>query len=188
MRRFAPQLFAQLFCIALAVFSTTYSHAQIPRQRVVQKQVQDRASALERLRQLARQQPVREKRVIEVTVREDFRNLQIVNNNLMRRVFERSPAQKITNKEIRSSLAEIKKLAERLANSFAIPTTKAKSKSEIPLTAGLLELDKAVMNFVDNPMFEQLRVYDAELVSRAGTDLSEVLRLADVLRGLTKDD
>ena len=188
MRRFAPQLFAQLFCIALAVFYISHSHAQIPKQRVVQNQVQDRASALERLRQLARQQPPQEKRVVDVTVREDFRNLQIVNNNLMKRVFEGSPSHKITNKEIRSSLGEIKKLAERLAISFAIPTTKGKAKSEIALNAGLLELDKAVMSFVDNPMFEQLRVYDTELVSRAGRDLSDVLRLADVLRTLMKDD
>jgi hypothetical protein len=188
-RRFAPQLFAQLFCIALAVFTISNSHAQIPNRRGAPLQERDREWALENLRQRARHQPkARETRLIEVSVRNDFRQLQIVNNSLMKRVFERAPTKKISNKEIRSSLNEIKKLAQRLSDSFGIPTTKDKPKSEVALTAGLLQLDKAIMSFVDNPMFQQLRVYDAELVSQAGKDLSDVLRLADLLKSLTKDD
>ena len=188
MRRFAPQLFAQLFCIVLAVFSISDACAQMSSRRTLQRQVPDPAAELERLRQLARQRPAPARHVIDVSVRDDFRNLQIVNNNLMKRVFERSPSKKITNKEIRSSLREITKLAERLAVSFAIPTTKAKATSEVALTSGLLQLDRALMSFIDNPMFQQLRVYDTDMMSQAGKDLSEVLRLADALRSLVKDD
>jgi hypothetical protein len=49
------------------------------------------------------------------------------------------------------------------------------------LLPGLLLLDKSVTSFVKNPMFQQLRVVDSTLVLRAGKDLNEILRLADLL-------
>jgi hypothetical protein len=44
------------------------------------------------------------------------------------------------------------------------------------------------MSFVDNPLFQQPRIFDAEMASRAAVDLSEVVRLTEVLRRLAKDD
>jgi len=52
----------------------------------------------------------------------------------------------------------------------------------------LRQLDQALMSFVDNPLFQQPRVYDFEMASRAAGDLNEVMRLADLLRKLTKDE
>jgi hypothetical protein len=43
------------------------------------------------------------------------------------------------------------------------------------------------MSFVENPLFKQPRVYDAELATQAGTDLNEIVRLSDLLRKLSKD-
>ena len=103
-------------------------------------------------------------------------------------MFDRSSTQRITNKEIRSSLGKIKKLTERLRSSFGIPRIKANAEPDLALAPGLLQLNQAVRSFVDNPMFQQRGVYDAELVSRAGKDVSEVLTLADALRKLTKED
>ena len=103
-------------------------------------------------------------------------------------MFDQSSTQKITNKEIRSSLGEIKKLAERLRSNFGIPRIKANAEADVALAPGLLQLNKAIISFVDNPLFQQPRVYDTELASKAGKDLSEVLTLADVLRKLTKED
>jgi hypothetical protein len=102
-------------------------------------------------------------------------------------MFQAPPAEKITNKEIRSSLGEIKKLAERLQLNFGLPKVKqVGSTNDIALTPALLELDKAVMSFVENPWFQQPGTYNTELATRAGNDISEVLRLVDVLRKLTK--
>jgi hypothetical protein len=103
-------------------------------------------------------------------------------------MFERPATQRITNKEIRSSLAEMKKLAERLRSGLGIPKVEPKPETDVALTAGLRQLDQAVMSFVDNPLFQQPRVYDTEMALRAAGDLSEVVRLVDVLRKLTKDD
>ena len=189
MRRFAPQLSAQLFCISIAFVSVFNAQAQIPNRLASQQQIQNREWALENLRRQARLQPnAREKRVDQLSVRNDFRQLQIVNNSLMARVFETGPdSQKISNKEIRSSLGEIKKIAERLRASLAIPKTEPNAATDIDLTAGLKQLDQALMSFVDNPLFQQPRVYDTEMASRAAGDLTEVVRLVDALRKLIKN-
>lgn len=189
MRRFAPQLFAQIFCFALVLFSVSALQGQIRNRPSTQQQVQNREWALENLRKQARLQPNARQRLLDqANLRNDFRQLQVVNNNLMTRMFKNPHAQTLTNKEIRSSLGEIKKLAERVGDGFGIPRSKLKTDTEIALTPGLLQLDKAVMSFVDNPLFQQLRIYDAELASQAAKDLNDVVRLADVLKKLTKED
>ena len=130
----------------------------------------------------------REKLLAQVAVRNDFRKLQVVNNDLMKRVFKPANTQPITEKEIRSRLGEIKKLAERLRESFALPKIEAEEPANnLALRPGLLQLDEAIIRFVDNPSFKELRVYDAELASQAAKDLDEVTRLAEALRKLTKD-
>ena len=187
MRRFAPQLFAQVCFFPLLLLSAYNSQAQT--RPTPQQQVRNQQLSVERLREQTPSHPyARDRRRAEASVRNDFRQLQIVNNNLMERMFDRSSTHKITNKEIRTSLGEIKKLAERLRTNFGIPTIKAKAEPDVALAPGLLQLHKAIVSFVDNPLFQQPRVYDAELASKAGKDLSQVLGLADALRKLTKED
>jgi hypothetical protein len=187
-RRFAPRLFAQLSCISLLFFCIYSSQAQV-RKRLPDDPIRNREWALENLRREARVRPkTREHQVDQVSLKNDFRQIQITNNTLMARVFERQETQRITNKEIRSSLGEIKKLAERLRSNLGLPKTQPRAETDLALNPGLRRLDQAVMSFVDNPLFQQLRVYDAEMAWRAAGDLSEVVRLAEVLRKLTKDD
>jgi hypothetical protein len=188
-RRFAPQLFAQVFCISLLLFSVYRSQAQKIQPASPQERIRNQQMSVDRLREQTPAQPfARDRTQVEADVRKDFRQLQIVNNTLMEGMFTVDPNQKITNKEIRSSLGEIKRLAERLRSNFGIPKLKAKAKPEVALVPGLQQLDKAVGSFVDNPLFQQSRVFDAELASKAGKDLSDVLRLAEVLRELTKEE
>ena len=186
MRRFAPQLSAQLFCISLVLLCVCNSQAQLRKRLTSQQPVQNREWALENLRRQARLQPdTRRRQFDQVSLRNDFRQLQIANNSLMTRVFESG---QITNKEIRASLGEIKKVAERLRSSLGLPQIKPASGPDVALTPGLRQLDEAVMSFVDNPLFQQPRVYDTEMASRAAGDLGEVVRLAELLRKLTKND
>ena len=186
MRRFAPQLFAQLCCISLLLLFVCDSHGQLRRRLTAQQQIQNREWDLENLRRQARvQRNAPAKSPDQVSLKNDFRQIQITNNSLMTRVFEH---QKISNKEIRSSLSEIKKLAERLRTNLGLPITQPTAETDVALTAGLRQLDQALMSFVDNPLFQQPRVYDFEMASRAAGDLNEVMRLADLLRKLTKDE
>ena len=183
MRRFAPQLFAQVFCISLVIVCFCEAQAQSQTQ-----QIPNREWALENLRRQARLQPkTNDKRVDQLALRNDFRQLQVTNNSLMAGVFEKPASQRISNKEIRSSLGEMKKLAERLRATLALPKVEPKTDTDVALTAGLEQLDQAVMSFVDNPLFKQPRVYDAESALRAAGDLTEVSRLADALKKLAKD-
>lgn len=187
MRRFAPQLFAQVFCISLVGFCICDAEAQISR-LTTQQQIQNREWALENLRRQARLQPkASDKRVDQLALKNDFRQLQVTNNNLMAGVFEKSVNQRISNKEIRSSLGELKKLAERLRSTLALPKVEPKNDTDLALTAGLEQLDQAVMSFVDNPLFKQPRVYDAEMALRAAGDLTEISRLAEALKKIAKD-
>jgi hypothetical protein len=135
----------------------------------------------------------REQKLAQLALRDDFRKLQLVNNDLMKRTFVQAT---IKPKEIRSSLGEMRKLAQRLRVSFNLPepeSLKNSSKASVPpyhvsLSPGLLLLDQAVMKFVENPLFQQPKVLDTELSFRAATDLNEILRLTDFLRKLTKQD
>src|SRR5687768_9824939 len=106
----------------------------------------------------------------------------------MKRFFKPTGDKQITEKEIRSRLGEIKKIAERLRESFGLPKIEAEEPANnLALRPGLLQLDEAIIRFVDNPSFSELRVYDAELASQAAKDLNEVTRLAEALRKLAKD-
>ena len=187
MRRFAPQLFAQVFCISLLLFSAFNSQAQKIPPASAQERVRNQQWSLEHIRDQTPAQPFARNRTrVEADVRRDFRQLQVVNNNLMERMFGSPSTQSITNKEIRSSLDEIKKLAERLRFNFGIPKIKVNEEPHLTLVPGLKQLDRAVTSFAENPLFQQPRVFDAELASKAGKDLGDVLRLSDVLKKLTK--
>ena len=185
MRRFAPQLFAQLFCITLLLLSVSKSQAQLRNRG----DVHNRGMTLSNIRRdVTVDRLRREKLLAQLALKNDFRKLQIVNNDLMKRVFKPSASQAITQKEIRSSLGEIKKLAERLRSNFGLPKMEAdEPANNLALKPGLLQLDQALMSFVDNPLLGELRVYDTELATQAARDLSDVARIAEALRKSIKE-
>ena len=185
MRRFAPQVFAQLFCITLLVFSVSESFAQRPGQ-----DIQNRSWSLSNIRRDVRdEQPIRRQQLAHVELKNDYRKLQVVNNDLMKRVFKPSSTATITSKEIRSRLGEIKKLAERLRFNFGLPKVEVdEHANNLALKPGLLLLDKTIMSFVDNPLLREPRVYDTELASQAAKDLGAVSQLAEALRRLAKEN
>jgi hypothetical protein len=191
-RRFAPQLCAQLFCFSLLLFFVSASQGQIPIRPGNRQDIQNREWALGNIRSTSRDansQFAREQKVALEALRDDFRKLQIVNNDLMKRTFVQKT---IKPEEIRASLGEIRKLAQRLRTSFNLPEPKNTDKASstdynVNLSPGLLLLDQSVMRFVENPFFQQPRVLDMEAVTQAGNDLNEILRLTDYLRKLTKE-
>jgi hypothetical protein len=189
-RHISPRLCAQVFSIFLLLLFVSTAYSQIPAAR---------EQALANLRISAN--PVerefeRDKRILLVTLREDFRQLQIVNNELMRRIFlpPSKDAEPITPKEIRASLSEIQSRARRLKVNFKLPQVEADKRAtqdtlrEHTLPSRYLILDETVMRFVENPIFQQLRVVDAQLSVQAAEDLDAILRLTDSLRKLAKDD
>jgi hypothetical protein len=190
-RHISPQLCAQVSCISLSLLfaSTSYGQKALVPVRVPQRLPSRESLAVRTDSRLAERDLEREKRILLVSLREDFRQLQIINLELMKRTFlpPSNNAQTITSKEIRASLGEIQSLARRLKMNFRLPEVKTdKSASAIvspdgTLSSGLLNMDRTVMRFVENPIF------DAELSVRAAEDLEKILRLTDSLRKLAKE-
>jgi len=177
------------------LFFVSAAQAQIPvRPGNPRQDIQNRDWALGNIRPTtsrdANSQFSREQKLAQLAVRDDFRKLQIINNDLMTRALVQKT---IEPREIRSTLGEMKKLAQRLQVSFNLQAAKSSDKAKatdhkVELSPGLLLLDQAVMRFVENPYFQQPRVFDMDLVAKAGNDLNEVVRLTDFLRQLTKED
>lgn len=190
MRRLAPQLIAHLFCISLFSFFNSDVLAQgTIGSNQTRQDIQYREWALRNIR---RDTPIRNDREIlafKLQLKEDFRNLQLVNNELMSRVFSsKLGGENISQKEIRNRLGEIRKLAKRLRLNLGIPEVKSnETPANLALSPGLRLLDKTVMGFVENPLFQSTRVFDQELALQAGRDVSEILRLSDMLRSLMKE-
>jgi hypothetical protein len=116
--------------------------------------------------------------------RADFRRLQVVNNDLMKRVFVLHTAEAPA---IKSALDEIRKLAARLQTNlgFAAPVRSPEPVAEKPgFRPALLQLDQAVMSFVNNPVFQETKILDTSLAERAGKDLNKIVKLSELLAGL----
>jgi len=120
-------------------------------------------------------------------IREDFRRLQIINNEMMRTVFVNS---NVDRKLIAVTTAEINKRAMRLSANLVLPRIDDQAKNQKPddarndgnLQAGLLALDHCIMSFVANPLFKQPNVVDSESALRARSDLNLIIRLSERLK------
>jgi hypothetical protein len=189
-RRLAPPVLPSLFVFSYLLCFASTSHSQIPIAPSTSRQdIQNREWALTNLRREVNHNVDRERKVLELTVRDDFRKLQVVNNDLMKRTFFQPSEPKISLKEIRSRLGEIRNLAQRLKVNLTLPNVEEQKNSDpkVGLFRGLLVLDKTVMRFVENPSFQQPKVLDAESSVQARKDLDEILRLTAQLRKLAKN-
>ena len=123
--------------------------------------------------------------------RSDFLKLQVVNNRLMKSVSSSDP---LDLKLIAESTGEIRKLGKRLKANLLLPkTTGASPDSQLEAGPGLAQLrmslstlDKLIVEFVSNPLFESAKVVDAELAARAWRDLDEIILLSRQLSQLGK--
>ena len=198
MRHISPQLCAQLSCISLLLIFSSVSVAQIRPLPGTRPDMPNREWALGNLRKDIRPNvPIQQQaRILLATLKDDFRQLQIVNNDLMQRTFVdlRKDPQAISGKEIRSILGEIRKRAERLRTNLRLPEVEIPeaernqaTDSTHSLSSGLMALDRLVMKFVENPIFQQPGILDTEQSTRAAEDLCRIVLFAEALRKLAKE-
>lgn len=184
-RRFAPQLNVQLFSTFLLLFLISDSNGQAIIPRTARQDIQNRDWPVFDVRLKSDVIAQRERLVSQLAVQADFRKLQLVDIELLKQVLNKE-----NGKQISTSLAQIKKLATRLRTSFCIPTIAiddgAKRPAEIALAPGVILLDKFITSFLENALFQQPKVFDSELASRAATDVANIVRLCDFLSALTK--
>lgn len=120
-------------------------------------------------------------------IREDYKQIQIVNNDLARLV---AAGSSLEAKYVEKSVSEIKKRAGRLKENLMLPgdsNLQERSKVEVGTEAGQLKsalsaLDKLVMEFVNNPIFEQAKTVDVQMAAKARRALEDIIEVSDRIR------
>jgi hypothetical protein len=121
-------------------------------------------------------------------IKEDFTRIQVVNNEMMRKIFD---DEVLDYKRISESIGEIRKRATRLKENLMLPETEAVDKNLRTLAPNpppallkdsLLTLDNMIMAFVRNPLFQQPNVVDAKLSAKAGDDLKTIIEFSGGIR------
>ncbi|HVG35474.1 MAG TPA: hypothetical protein VM911_20655 [Pyrinomonadaceae bacterium] len=120
-------------------------------------------------------------------IKEDFTRIQVVNNEMMRKIFD---DEVLDYKRISESIGEIRKRATRLRENLMLPETEPGDKSlrtlgptqSALLKDSLLRLDNMIMAFVRNPLFQQPNVVDAKLSAKAGDDLKTIIEFSGGIR------
>jgi len=121
--------------------------------------------------------------------REDFRRLQIVNNQMMRATFSDETSNTLDYRRISEAMAEINRRASRLKSNLLFPKPEREEQrpkdedisNDKQLKASLLALDKLIMDFVNNPVFRSGTV-DTQRSVKAGQVLVRIIELSRAVK------
>jgi hypothetical protein len=178
------------FLIILILCSVS-AKAQRPGERPVRDVVQelsriDTNRAVD-LQKIKANSPNEVKLAIQKQITDDFRELQSLNNKMMATTWEQPT---LDYKYISRMTGEIAKKAMRLRSNLALPKSEEKEavqaseeiSSKEAFKAELLSLDRSVMSFVKNPIFQKTNVMDLRLANQAKSDLEAVISMSNKLK------
>jgi len=120
-------------------------------------------------------------------INEDFKQIQIVRNEMVRNLLANKP---LDYKLISEETSEINKRADRL-RTYLMPTVPEgqdkKPKSQIEFEGGemkdaLVQLCNLIANFIDNPILQTPDRVDVQESARAGGDLLSIIELSDNIK------
>jgi hypothetical protein len=120
-------------------------------------------------------------------ISEDFKNIQDLNNTMMAKAWAH---QELDYGYISDSISQIKSKATRLRSNLALPKAKDIDEKQLNLArasvkefrAALLLLDKSIMSFVRNPLFQKANVVEVNLAAQASHDLKVIIELSGNLQ------
>lgn len=123
-------------------------------------------------------------------IAEDFRQMQLVNNEMMRASFSDEKSRALDYEHISKATAEISRRAARLKANLQLPaqdsnqarTAERELAGERELRASLLSLDELIMGFVNNPTFRQQGTLNAQHSARASRDLAAIIQLSQKIK------
>ena len=123
-------------------------------------------------------------------VREDYRRLQVVNNDMMRQTFGNGAPATINYRLVSRASQEINRRASRLRSTLQLPeldeADQPQAGAEITtneqLRASLISLDTLVTNFVTSPIFQNPGVMDVEASTAARRNLDAMIELSKKIR------
>lgn len=122
--------------------------------------------------------------------REDFRTLQLVNNDIMRVVFAAGAPAAMDYERVAAAAAEINRRASRLKSNLKLPDPSQKAarppavniSNDEQLRASLLTLDGLIMGFVTNPAFRDTGTVDGRHSGVAAETLTRVIEMSRAVR------
>jgi hypothetical protein len=125
-------------------------------------------------------------------IRDDFKSIQSVNNKMMAEAWQNNA---IDYARTSAMIADINAKASRLKINLALPEAGKLKRKNLTATgtkefkSALLQMDHSLMSFVTNPIFQEQKVMEVGLATRASQDLESVIifsadlkRLADNLK------
>jgi uncharacterized lipoprotein YehR (DUF1307 family) len=120
-------------------------------------------------------------------INEDFKNIQGLNNTMMAKAWAH---EELDYGYISESISQIKSKATRLRSNLALPKAKDVEEKQLDLAhagvkefrAALLLLDKSIMSFVRNPLFQNANVVEVNLAAKASHDLKVIIELSGNLQ------
>lgn len=120
-------------------------------------------------------------------IKEDFKGIQGLNNAMMANAWAR---EELDYHYISDSVSQIRAKAARLKSNLALPEAKNVDGQQIELAAAgkkevrvaLLALDRSIMSFVTNPLFQKSNVVDVSLAAQASRDLKTVIDLCGSIK------
>jgi hypothetical protein len=120
-------------------------------------------------------------------IKDDFRDLQSLNNKMMADAWLQDA---LNYSSIAEMVSKIQGKANDLKNGLSLPEAEKSEKAlTIPTVTTvrhfreeLLLLDKTIMGFVTNPVFQAANTLDLNQAKKASSDLEQVLTLTDHLK------
>jgi hypothetical protein len=120
-------------------------------------------------------------------IKDDFRDLQSLNNKMMADAWLQDA---LDYSSIADMVSKIRSKANDLKESLSLPESeKARADSKTPAVTTvrqfreeLLLLDKTIMGFVSNPVFQAANTVDVNLAKKASADLEQVILLTADLK------
>ena len=120
-------------------------------------------------------------------IKEDFRDIQDVNNTMMANAWSR---EELDYFYISDKVSQIRAKAVRLKTNLSLPEARDVEKKQLDsvlsgvkeFRAALLLLDQSIMSFVTNPLFQKTNVVEVGPATRASHDLEVVIKLSGKLQ------
>ena len=151
--------------------------------RAIERKEMDRLILLKPLPSLS-DEPARQ--LVLKQIREDFRDLQNLNNKMMSETWARET---VNYGLVSDMISQIKGKANRLKLNLNLPATEATKgeRSAAPVNdkdfrASLMILDQTIMRFVKNPVFQSPNTIEVTQATQARQDLEALIELATGLR------
>lgn len=145
----------------------------------------------EMAREASRPRTSETERVALTQIAEDFKRIQMLNNKMMSSTMK---AAMPDYEGIATSTAEISKRAKRIRNNLSLPKAVSEESGKgsehkravdaAGIKAALLSLDGSIMNFIENPIFQNPNVIDVEQAVKASRELETIIETSGLI---TKD-